>query len=333
MPNGQNGQVRDTRENSQGQKPLAGQGQEPPAPLGEALQNYGALKGYFYTPKRGDIWGAFCFLFNGATGESMDNVFWVTRMLSGNPIDVTMGWRGLNKVIPSMGVYEKPLGEKLVNSLIESFSATARVELGKNTDAAPNLDAVGESIRNGFERVTHCFLELKLAYERLSRQDMVNAGLAPGEGQSENSEITKVTMEEGGEKSFAGTLINCLPVIDPVYGKPVSELKLGDMLEVRIQAGAGASELVQKFLDSTDQPAVFPVCAIEKKDDEKTYVLLEINEEVKGVISVTRDLRLRALGGGSKKAVITINVDNLVLFGICFAAFIVIVIIIRYLFF
>ena len=52
------------------------------------------------------------------------------------------------------------------------------------------------------------------------------------------------------------------------------------------------------------------------------------------MISVTRDLRLRALGaGGSKKAVITINVDNLVLFGTFIAAFIVIVIIIRYLFF
>ena len=328
MPNGQNGQ------NSQGQKPPAppSAAQEANGQAGETAQNYGALKGYFYTPKRGDIWGAFCFLFNGTTGESMDNVFWVTRMLSGNPIDVTMGWRGLNKVIPNMGVYEKPLGEKLVNSLIESFSATARMELG-NSDASPNLDAVSENIRNGFERVTHCFLELKLAYERLSRQDMVNAGLVAGEAVAETPDIAKV-MEEAGEKSFAGTLINCLPVIDPVYGKPVSELKLGDRLEVRIQSGAGAAELVQKFLDSTSQESVFPVCAIEKKDDEKTYVLLEINEEVKGVISVTKDLRLRtAEREVSKKTVITINIDNLVLFGTFFAAFVVIMIIIKYLFF
>ena len=39
----------------------------PPLP-GEEPKNYGALKGYFYTPKRGDIRGAFCLLFNGGSG-------------------------------------------------------------------------------------------------------------------------------------------------------------------------------------------------------------------------------------------------------------------------
>ena len=59
-----------------------------PASFGPSVHHddagaYGILKCYFYTPKRGDIWGAFCFLFNGATGESMENVFWVTRTLTG----------------------------------------------------------------------------------------------------------------------------------------------------------------------------------------------------------------------------------------------------------
>ena len=136
---------------------------------------YGVVKCYFYTPKRGDIWGAFCTLFDGTTGDIMDNVFWVTRALVGPSIDVNMQWRSLNKLIPKMGAYEKVLGEKLSVLLVETFSSAARVELCRSDKVQEKLQDICGEIRNCFERTTHCFLEFKIGFERMSAQELANA--------------------------------------------------------------------------------------------------------------------------------------------------------------
>jgi hypothetical protein len=295
----------------------------------EALPFCGALKCYFYTPKRGDIWGAFCFLFNGTTGETLENVFWVTRLLVGPPLDVHMGWRELNKAIPSMGVYEKPIGDKLIHSILEIFSPSVRIDLIQSADASMRLNSLSTEIRNSFERTTHYFLELKMAFERVSQQDMVNAGVVSSEKEAKPAEAPPL---EKDEKSFAGTLITCLPVIDPVRGTPVSELKPGDVLEVKIQGGIGAGELIQQYLTSMNQDAAFPVLSIEKKDDDKTYVILEISDEVKGLITVSKDLRLRMLHRELSSKV-TVNLDNVIFFGVLTVAAVVILFVIRFLFF
>jgi hypothetical protein len=304
-----------------------------PPSSNETSPLYGALKCYFYTPKRGDIWGAFCFLFNASTGETIENVFWVTRLLTSPPIDVHMGWKELNKAIPSMGAYEKTMGDKLINSMLEIFSPSVRIDLCRQDNVSARLVSLSTEIRNSFERTTHYFLELKIAFEQLSRQDMVNAGVLSKEDEEKAKKPDDPTLQES-EKSFAGTLITCLPVIDPVRGTPVSELKPGDVLEVKIQGGIGAGELIQQYLNTTNQDAAFPVLTVEKKDDDKTYVLLDINEEVKGLITTSKDLRLRTLQRGPlRKTTLTINLDNVIFFGTLTIAAIVILFVIRFLFF
>ena len=292
---------------------------------------YGALKCHFHTPKRGDIWGAFCFLFNGATGESMENVFWVTRALVGPSIDVNMQWKALNKVIPKMGNYEKFLGDKLSVLMLDSFSPGVRVKLCQGDDHSEQLEAISGAIRNSFERSTHCFLEFKMAFERMSKQELTSAGVLMKEFPSAETVADKT---ETKEKSFAGTLINCLPVIDPVHGKPVSELEPDDMIEVKIKGGVGAGDLIHKYLTSTNQDAIFPVERVEKTDSDKTYIFLKINEEVKGIITVTKDIRLRVLHmKNRKKTSITINLDNVIFFGIISAAVGVIALVVKFLLF
>ena len=292
---------------------------------------YGALKCYFHTPKRGDIWGAFCLLFNGTTGEAMENVFWVTRSLVGPAIDVHVQWRSLNKIIPKMGNYEKFLGDKLSVLLAEVFSSAARVELFLSHNTAEQLRAISEEIRSSFERTTHCFLEFKMAFERMSAQELTNAGVLAKEGAPAEQETDKMKAEE---KSFAGTLINCLPAIDPVHGKPVSELQPDDMVEVKIQGGVGAAEMIYKYMASTNQDAIFPVERIEKTDTEKTYIFLKINEELKGLITVTKDIRVRVLDiKGQKRTSMTINMDNVVLFAVLAAAVVVIALVVKFMLF
>ena len=292
---------------------------------------YGALKCYFYTPKRGDIWGAFCFLFNGTTGESMENVFWVTRALVGPSIDANMQWKALNKMIPKMGNYEKSLGEKLSVLMLDSFSPGVRVKLCQSVDPSEQLETISSEIRNAFERATHCFLDFKMSFECMTKQELTSAGVLTKENVPAEPRAGKT---EVNERSFAGTFINCLPVIDPVHGTPVSELAPDDMVEVKIQGGVGAAELIHKYLASTNQDAVFPVERVERTDTDKTYIFLKINEEAKGIVTVTKDIRLRVLRRGyRKKKSITINLDNVIFIGILIAAIAVIALVVRFLLF
>ena len=300
--------------------------QQPDPSTDESSQFYGALKCYFFTPKRGDVRGAFCFLFNGSTGDALDEVFWVTRALTGPNIDVNTGWREFNKSIPLMGTYEKAMGDKLSGALLEIFSSSVRMELGREEDASDCLSRIVVDLRGSFERTTRYFLEFRTAFERLTRQDLVDAGLLPGESTREQSPSEPKVMEE---KSFSGTLITCMPVIDPVHGVPVSELRPDDRVEVKLQGGVGAGDLIYKYLSSTSQDAIFPVESIERKDDEKTYVFLKISDEVKGLITVTKDLRLRVLRSRPLGATISINMDNLIFAGVLLVAAVVIALVVR----
>jgi len=231
-----------------------------------------------------------------------------------------------------MGNYERVLGEKLSVLMLDYFSSVTRVELCRSPNPSEMLETISGEIRNSFERATHCFLEFKIAFERLSEQDLSNAGvLTKGSGGTEP--VVNKTAPEG--KSFDVTLINCLPIIDPVYGKPVSELEPGDMVEVKMHGGVGAGDMIQKFLTSTNQDAIFPVERVDRNDvTEKTYVFLNINEEIKGIITVTKDIRLRVLDVKSKKKTsITINLDNIVLFAVFGAAAVIIALVVRFLLF
>ena len=294
-------------------------------------QQYGVLKCFFFTPKRGDIWGAFSFLFNGTSGVPMENVFWVTRSLTSSPLDINLGWRELNKLIPQMGIYEKAMGDKLVSSLLEVFSFAERMELSRDGGSPEFLDDLGRKIRDTFERTTHYFLDLTLVFEPLAQNSLVEAGVL-------TDEITGVRAAEAAkpvweQKSFAGTLITCLPVIDPVHGKPISELEPGDKVEVKLQGGIGAGELINQFLASAQQDAIFPIFAIEKKEDDRTYILLDINDELKGLVTVSKDLRLRVLAPPApKRSTISINMDNVILLGTFSVAIAIIVFLIRYIF-
>jgi len=290
---------------------------------------YGAFKCYFFTPKRGDIWGAFCLMFDGTDGDVLDNVFWVTRSLAGSPVDVTSHWKTLNKLIPQMGAYEKSLGDKLSALLLDALSSETRAALCQSANQPELLKSASDEIRNRFERATHCFLEFKTSFELLSVQDLANAGILVKDSAPAESDTPKT---QSTEKSI--TLINCAPVIDPVHGKPVSELEPGDMVEVRIQGGVGAGDMIHKFLTSTNQDAVFPIDRVEKASADKTYVFLKINDELQGLISSTKDIRLRVLNiKGQKRTSISVNMDNVILFGVLAVAFVVIVLVIRYVLF
>ena len=255
----------------------------------------------------------------------------MTRLLASPPIDVNLGWRELNKAIPNMGIYEKTMGDKLQPSLLEILPAHLRIELSENAGSPGYMFPLATEMRKHFERTTHYFLEVKLSFEHLSRDEMVQAGIiSKDDGEAD----VPGDAAKNDAQPVTDTLLTCLPVIDPVRGTAVSDLNPGDVLEVRIQGGIGESEFIAPYLYPPDQNAAFPILNIEKKDDERTYVLLSVNENVKGLITVSKDLRLRTLQRRtSRGTTIIINMDNIILWGTFGLAMVVTLLVFRFLFF
>ena len=260
-----------------------------PSPNEDDAPSYAAFKCFFFTPKRGDIAGAFCVVFEGTNGKVIFQNFWVTRTEAVPTLRPTQDWRDFNRLLTQIGPFDKILGDKLFPTLPELLPPADCTELFENADNRRFLNISQEKIRKHFERTTHYFLELSCELQQLTRQDLVEAQLLDSASSDNASEGESGDDEE---KSFAGTLIQCLPVIDPIHGIALSALKPGDLLEVQIKNDAGAGGLLQQFLNATSHPSIFPVESIEK-DDSRTRVYLTISEEIRGLMTLTKDLRLR----------------------------------------
>ena len=298
----------------------------------ETADGYIALKYTFFTPKRGELCGAFCLIFEGETGETLFQALWVTRSDSLANLSTSQDWRTFNRLVPRLGPYDKAWGDKLTPLLSELLPASDRIELYETgpDDKARVLSRITGTLRKGCERVTHYFLDTSCDFEALNREELVEVGILKDDSNSDEKAPSDPDFGEDG-KSFSGLLIQCLPLVDPVHGKAVSDLVPGDILEVQIQSSVGAGGLVQQYLRATKQSPSFPVESVEKHD-EKTYVYLAINEEMRGLLTLTKNLRLKtkrtALTGQGEPLVL----DNLVFFlslGLALAGFILAI---RYLF-
>lgn len=282
---------------------------------GEAPLGYIALKYTFFTPKRGDLCGAFCLIFEGTTGETLFQTLWATRSDSLANLKTSQDWRTFNKLISHIGPYDKVWGDKLFSLLSELLPAADRMEIyqaeTQQQKSVHVLSRIEGTIRKGYERVTHYFLDVSCDVEVVPREELIEAGIleAPPDAEAPSGQENP----EGEGKSFSGLLVPCLPVIDPTRGKAASELVPGDILEVQIQNSVGAGGLVQQFLQAIRQSPVFPVDTVEKHDD-KIYIYLTINEEMRGLLTLTKDLRLRTLNTTTENPGRTGVTDNLIFF-------------------
>ena len=88
---------------SQDSAPLSEEASPPPE---ETPPGYIALKYTFLTPKRGDLCGAFCLVFEGSTGKVLFQTFWVTCSDPLADLRTSQDWRTFNKLISQIGEVE-----------------------------------------------------------------------------------------------------------------------------------------------------------------------------------------------------------------------------------
>ncbi len=284
------------------------------SPAEEASEGYVALKYTFITSKQvGDLCGAFCLIFEGATGKTLFQAFWVTHAESLADLSSSLDWRTFNKLSSHIGPYDKIWGDKLAPLIPELLPTEDRMELyrAEPQEAAQILSRISEAIRKGYERVSHFLLDVSCDMERPSRDELIEAGLL--ETPKESGGSSEETTAKEGQRSFSGILVQCLPLIDPIHGKALADLVPGDVLEVQIQSTVGAGGLVQQFLQATKQPTAFPIESIDRRE-EKTYVYLTINEEMRGLLTLNKDLRLRTLLAATDRRRRIGFFDNLIFF-------------------
>ena len=319
----------------------------PEAPKKDAPA-YLAVK-FTFAPSRGDMGGAFCVIFEGQSGKTIFQVFWLAKPYAGSVIiEPAKDWRNFVKRFPQLGPLDKEWSGKLQEQLKEILTPAEKRKLYENYTKA-KLRQLESMLRRSFEATSQCVFSAAIDAEPVARPELERAKvlkpLAPSPEELERrkraeeeqkqqeaaeDEALKAQKEDG---VFEGTLIKCSPVVDPVKGKASSDIVPGDIVEVGIE-GDGASALVRKFLEENEIAPLFPVEEV-KRLEGKTLIYVRINDEIRGFINITKDIKMKIkedprVVAQQEKA--SHFVEDMFFFGLLGAALIGLLFVIRYFF-
>ena len=259
-----------------------------------------------FTPSRGDMGGGFCVIFEGSTGRTVFQVFWLAKPYAeGQVPEVQKDWRTFVKRLPSMGPLDKDWGEKLQAQLKEILTIEEKKKLYENYTKA-KIRQLESMIRRSFEATAQCLFTATTEAEPIARPELERAKIikplppTPEElarQQREKEEQERKDQEEREkeeakkEGNFEGTIIMCTPQVEPVRGKASSEIVPGDIIAVKIE-GEGTSALVKKYLDENNIEPLFPVDEIRETQGKK-FIYVKISDEIRGYVAITKDLKIR----------------------------------------
>ncbi|MBQ7221206.1 MAG: hypothetical protein IJS28_09515 [Synergistaceae bacterium] len=279
--------------------------EEPPAPKPEPAKNnepeFLALKSTF-TPSRGDMGGGFCVVFEGKTGKTVFQVFWLAKPYSaGVLIESSQAWRSFVKKLPQMGPLDKDWGGKLQEQLKGILKIEEKKKLYENY-TRPKLKQIESMYRRSFEGMTQCVFSATTDAEPVSRKELERAKIVKplppspeqlAKMQREQEEREKAEEEEKVKENsnFEGTIIMCSPLVDPTKGKASSEIVPGDIIGVKIE-GEGTSALVKKYMEDNNIEPMFPVDEIRDTAGKK-FIYVKISDEIRGAVTITKDLKIQ----------------------------------------
>lgn len=259
-----------------------------------------------FTPSRGDMGGGFCTIFEGSTGRTVFQIFWLAKPYANGQIpEVSKDWRGFVKSLPSMGPLDKDWGEKLQAKLKEILTLEEKKKLYENYTKT-KIRQLESIIRRSFEATAQCVFTARTDAEPIARPELERAKVikplppSPAElerQKKEQEEKEKAEKEEREkeeakkEGNFEGTIIKCNPQVDPVRGKASSEIVPGDVIGVQIE-GEGTSAVVNKYLEENNIEPLFPVDEIRETQGKK-FIYVKISDEIRGYVPITKDIKIR----------------------------------------
>jgi len=251
---------------------------------------YIAVKARFDARKRGELGGALCFVGRGNTGEILDESFWVSAKSLPETFDIDAGWESVRTAIATVGgTPERTLYTRMLKAAKAIFTPTAINKLFQSRSAKEEiLSALGEA----FSEIVHYDLVYDLKTEIFNKARLEAGGITVDEKPKEAP-----ARDDESDPSVLGSLgtvqIPCRPVLDPVHGKAVSDLRRGDVVTVELEKTGGVSAIISKVFERSGEHPAFPVLSVERLPSGQLLVKLHISTGIEGVLKAGTDLKLR----------------------------------------
>lgn len=253
---------------------------------------YVAIKMRFDARKRGELDGALCFLAKGATGELLDDSFWVSTRSLPDTFDLSASWESVRNTISTMsGNPDRSLFSRMLKASKSILTPTAINKLFEAEGPAAKEEIVS-AFEKAFTNIVHYDMVYDLRTETFNKARLEAAGIITEEKKDEGK-----SPEEDANPSQLSSIANvqviCKPILDPVRGKAVSDLARGDFVMVELEKKDGIAGIISKILERTGERPVFPVLAVETLPSGQTLVKLHISEGIEGVMKTGADLKLK----------------------------------------
>lgn len=249
--------------------------------------DYVALKGTFFTPKNGDIAGAFCIVYLGATGKVIDKFFHVSRVSTRPEVSPQSNWESFTSEMGKIGAYDKSLSDKVSEVVLSSTDSNLRIYLFNNIEDAEGTTA---EIRKALEKSLHYFIEVEATPELFDHSRAESGGVLRRETHNDQSAASDVPLEG---VTLGKMALLCQPQIDPISGCPISALRPGMMVYVNIKESNDIAKKIVDILRAQNAEAIFPVESVNQLESGQVAVTLKINDEVSGVMKISNDLMLK----------------------------------------
>lgn len=255
--------------------------------------SYVALKGSFCTPKSGDIGGAFCIIYIGESGKIFEKFIFVARSSGKSNIEVSSNWEEFVHTMHDIGDYDKALTDKISNILPSSFNEKMRLALFADED---KLDEIAGEIRKELEKALHYFVELDARVEIFGQERAEAGGLIRKMTQSEEGASERVDGLRLGQ-----VILACAPQIDPVNGRPASQIACGDRVFVTMDESNEVAKKIVGYMHADGIEPVFPVESVQQLDTGKIAIILRVNPEVQGMMRISSEVKIRVLKGAASR--------------------------------
>ena len=251
--------------------------------------SYIAVKGIFFTPKA-DNAGIFCVIYRGESGKVIFRELWATRSNKEPISDVSEKWEFFIRDMNKIGTYDKESSDKLLPIVEKSLSSNVKEYLYKNIS---EVEFAASEIRKALEKGLRYLVEIKVEAEIFGEDRAEKGGLLRDKNAAANKTPKDDNRDIMNVISLQGIPLICQPIIDPVYGRPVSKIKIGDIIHVTIQETNDIARKVMDFIRAQKKTLAFPVTLVQVLESGQCVVLLKISEEITGVLNLSPKIMLK----------------------------------------
>ena len=250
--------------------------------------SYLAIKILFEPRRREGPGGAACLIARGNSGEIIDetSIAGSRSLLEG--IGISADWEAFRVTLRSFeGKGERDLYLAMTKIMKAVFLPTAVNRLFHEEEEKESIIA---HLEKEFRDALHRDFIFSLSTEAFNQARLEAGGIV-----QENAPVPAARPEEApSAPGKQGTLqIPCKPVLDPVRGKPVSDLKEGDRIYVQLDSTGGLSALVAKIFQRSGQETVFPLISLERLPSGQSLLRVAISPGVVGTVTGGTDVRLK----------------------------------------